>query len=99
MLLISMRNAPVAVADMVKRMGVTHFFVSPDLPMNEIADEAAKLLAVDGVEMKKHAMPLFGDLFPDVPDERSLFEKEVEFPTSYNVKAPSAIIHSSGALP
>ena len=91
-----MRNGPIAVADMAKRTGVTHLFVSPDLPMTAVADEATKLLAADGVDTKKHAMPSFKDLFPDVRDEHSLYEKEVEFPTSYNVKAPCTIIHSSG---
>ncbi|KAI1789118.1 acetyl-CoA synthetase-like protein [Ganoderma leucocontextum] len=95
--LISTRNAPPAVADMAKRTGATHLFVSPDLPMSELADEAIKLLAADGVDIKRHGMPSFEDLFPEVRDERSLYEKEVELPTSYNVKANSAIMHSSGS--
>ena len=94
--LISTRNAPVAVAEMAKRTGITHLFVSPDVPMNGLADEAVRLLAADGMDIKKHAMPSFGDLFPDVRDEHSLYEKKVEFPASYNIKAPCTIMHSSG---
>ena len=84
---------------MVKRTGVTHLLVSPDLSMNGLADEAARLLAADGLDIKKHAMPSFGDLFPNVRDEHSLYEKKVEFPTSYDIKAPCTIMHSSGMYP
>ena len=63
--LVSTRNAPSAVADMVKRTGATPLVVSPDVPMTEMADEAVKLLAVDGVEIRRLGMPSFGDLFPD----------------------------------
>ena len=94
--LISTRNAPSAVADMLKRTGATHLFVSPDLPMSELADGALKLLADDGVQVGRLPMPSFGDLFPEVPDENSLYEKAAEFPTSYNVKAFNVIMHSSG---
>ncbi|KAM5540084.1 hypothetical protein V8D89_006224 [Ganoderma adspersum] len=95
--LISTRNASSAVADMVKRTGATHLVVSPDVPMSEMADEAIKLLAADGVEIGRFGMPSFGDLFPEVPDEGSLYEKEVELPTSCDVKAFSIIMHSSGS--
>ncbi|KAM5543040.1 hypothetical protein V8D89_003424 [Ganoderma adspersum] len=95
--LISTRNASAAVADMAKRTGVPHLFVSPDLPMSEIADEALRVLAADGVDVKRHLMPSFEDLFPEVPDEDSLYEKEVELPSSYDVKAYSTILHSSGS--
>ena len=98
MFLVSTRNAPSAVADMVKRTKATHLVVSPDVPMSEMADEAIELLAADGVEIRRLGMPSFGDLFPEVPDKGSLYEKEVELPTGYNVKAFSLIMHSSGTL-
>ncbi|PIL34373.1 hypothetical protein GSI_03148 [Ganoderma sinense ZZ0214-1] len=95
--LISTRNASPAVVDMVKRTGATHLIVSPDLPMSELANEAVKLLAADGVNIKRLAMPSFADLFPEVLDEESLYEKAVELPTTYDVKASSTIMHSSGS--
>ena len=96
--LISTRNAPSAVADMLKRTGSTHLVVSPDVPMSEMADAALKLLAADGVEVGRLGMPSLGDLFPEVPDKDSLYEKEVELPTSYNAKAFCLMMHSSGTL-
>ena len=83
---------------MVKRTKATHLVVSPDVPMSEMADEAIELLTTDGVDIRRLGMPSFGDLFPEVPDKGSLYEKEVELPTSYNVKAFSLIMHSSGTL-
>ncbi len=47
--LISTRNAPSAVADMLKRTGATHLVVSPDPQMSELADGAIKMLAFDSV--------------------------------------------------
>ena len=96
--LISTRNAAVAVADMAKRTGLTHFIVSPDSITNEVADEAIKMLASEGMDVKKHRMPVFEDLFPQSLDANSLFEKEVEFPKSYDPEAFSSIMHSSGLL-
>ena len=83
---------------MVKRTSATHLVVSPDLPMGELADEAIKLLAADGVEVKRPGMPSFGDLFPEAPNAASLYEKAAELPTTHNAKASSTIMHSSGTL-
>ncbi|KAI1791167.1 acetyl-CoA synthetase-like protein [Ganoderma leucocontextum] len=97
--LISTRNAPAAMAVMAKRTGVSHLFVSPDLPMSELADEAIRALAADGVDIKRHGMPSFEDLIPEVPDEGGpgLYEQQVELPASYDVKSCSMILHSSGS--
>ncbi|TBU23410.1 acetyl-CoA synthetase-like protein [Dichomitus squalens] len=95
--LISTRNAAIAVADMAKRTGLTHIIVSPDAIMNEIADGAIKLLASDGVNVQKHRMPVFEDLFPATPMADSLFEKAVELPKTYDVRAYNTIMHSSGS--
>ncbi len=84
---------------MLKRTGATHLIVSPDLHVSSLADGAIKMLVGDGVEVKKLGMPSFGDLFPEVRDEHSLYEKAVELPTSFNIKAFGEIIHSSGTFP
>ena len=83
---------------MVKRIESTHLIVSPDPMMNEVAEEAIRMLADDGMSVKKHQMPVFEDLFPAIPDANStsLFAKNVELPKSYDLKAFSAIMHSSG---
>ena len=81
---------------MVKRTGVAHLFVSPDLLMGDVADKALRALAADGVDVKRHPMPSFEDLFPELPDEGSLYGESVELLTSYDVKAYSTILHSSG---
>ena len=84
---------------MAKRTGLTHLLVSSDSITNEVVDEAIKLLASDGIDVKKHRMPVFEDLFPTSPDANSLFEKEVELPKTYDPNAFSAIMHSSGTPP
>ena len=96
--LISTRNAAVAVADMAKRTGLAHLIVSSDAVMNEVADDAIKLLAFDGLELKKHRMPVFEDLFPEVPDMDSLFENKAGLSRNHESEAYSAIVHSSGAV-
>ena len=92
--LISMRNAAAAVADMAKRTGLAHLIVSSDAVMNEVADDAIKLLAFDGLELKKHRMPVFEDLFPKLHNRNSLFEQKAR---THEPEAYSAIIYSSGA--
>ena len=66
--------------------------------MNEVAEEAIRMLTEDGVSVKKHQMPVFEDLFPEIQDANStsLFAKDVELPKNYDIKAFSAIMHSSG---
>ena len=97
MFLISTRNAAATVADMAKRTGLAHLIVSYDTIMNEVADDAIKLLAFDGLEIKKYRMPVFEDLFPEVPDMNSLFEKNAGLSRTHEPHGYSTIIHSSGA--
>ena len=98
MFLISTRNAAATVADMAKRTGLAHLIVSSDAVMNGVADDAIKLLAFDGLKIKTHRMPAFEDLFPEVPDMNSLFEKKASLSRTHEPEAYSTIMHSSGAV-
>ena len=79
---------------MAKRIGLAHLIVSSDAVMNEVADDAIKLLAFDGLELKKHRMPVFEDLFPKLRNRNSLFEQKAR---THEPEEYSAIIYSSGA--
>ena len=81
---------------MAKRTSLAHLIVSSDTIMNGVADDAIKLLAFDGLEIKKHRMPAFEDLFPEVPDMNSLFEKKAGLSRTHEPHGYSAMIHSSG---
>ena len=94
--LISPRNAPVAVADMLQRTGATHILVSLDASMQGLAKEAIAILKESGTHVAQHAMPVFEDLYPGKPDPSSPFEANVEMCTSYDVAGPAVIMHSSG---
>ena len=94
--LLSPRNAHVAVADMLQRMGVSDIFVSADTPMQETASAALASLAKSGVVVKQHAMPVFDDLFPEKVDPNSPFEADVELSPVRDPTATSVILHSSG---
>ena len=45
----STRNTPVVTAHLLEKVGVTHVFISKDLAMRELAEEANKLLAEKGL--------------------------------------------------
>lgn len=96
MFLVSTRNAPLAVADMIQRTGATHIFLSGDSPMQALGKGALASLAESGVHVIEHAMPVFEDLFPETVDPSSPFEAAVELPSSYDMSETSIIMHSSG---
>ena len=96
--LISPRNSSAAVADMLKRAGATHLIICPDAGMVSLANDAILQLSGGDTHVAHHAMPSYEDLFSVYPDARSPFDAPVELPSSYDMKAPAIILHSSGTL-
>ncbi len=96
--LVSTRNAPAAIADMLQRTGAIHIIVSGDSFMQGIADEALAILSASGVHVAQHAMPTFEDIYSDELDPQSPFAVEVELPQKFHIKAHGIILHSSGWL-
>ena len=94
--IVSPRNAPVAVADMLSRTAVTDVLLSSDSPMQTLAAGAISRLAEMGVDVKQHPMPVFENLYPKVVDPSSPFEQSCEMPTSYDMTSPVFVMHSSG---
>ncbi|KAH9933970.1 acetyl-CoA synthetase-like protein [Epithele typhae] len=95
--LISVRNAPVAVADILQRTGTHHLLVSPDEGMQHLAKESLSGLRENGFDVAQHLAPAFEDLFPINPDPRSVFESPMSLPTKFDLQAPALIMHSSGS--
>ncbi|PIL37207.1 hypothetical protein GSI_00900 [Ganoderma sinense ZZ0214-1] len=93
MLLISPRNVPAAVADMLRKTGCRHLLLTSDTPIQSLA--RAALEEVDGVTL--HEMPAFDTLIPlNVPVKPE--EDSVEdLPTTFDKNSLAMILHSSGS--
>lgn len=92
---ISTRNAPVAVADMLKRTGAYDILVSSDPSMQDLASEVASILSRDSLHVVVHPMPMHEELFRS---ETSPLDLAPELPKTLDMKAPAIIMHSSGRL-
>ena len=96
--LVSTRNGPDAVADMLQRTGVTHVIVSSDTVIQEVSREALAILANAGKPVVQHPVPTFEELFAEELDPKSPFLANVQLPTSFDVNTFSNFLHSSGAF-
>ncbi|KAI9058948.1 acetyl-CoA synthetase-like protein [Trametes sanguinea] len=94
--LISNRNGPAGIADMLQRTGTTQLLVSRDSIMRETAEDALSRLPPGQVTMRD--MPTFEDLFPgNGKATNDAFEADVELPKTYDIDAWAMILHSSGS--
>ena len=90
MFLISPRNVPAAVADMLRKTGCRNLLLTSDAPIQSLA--RAVLAEVDGVT--SHEMPAFETLIlaPVKPEEDSV----EDLPTEFDRNSLAMILHSSG---
>ncbi|KAI0755845.1 acetyl-CoA synthetase-like protein [Fomes fomentarius] len=95
--LISTRNAPVAVADMLERTGAGHVIVSSDSFMRGVAQEALSSLSANGKHVVEIGIPTFEELFAERLEPSSPYDAQVVLPTSFDVTGAAAILHSSGS--
>ncbi|TFY81856.1 hypothetical protein EWM64_g2159 [Hericium alpestre] len=92
---ISVRNSAVAVAHLVKAVGVKHLIVSPDMPMQRLSIGARGLLDKDGLDV--HVLPMveFDDLFPsDAAQSRVSYDITLR---KLGLDQIAIILHSSGS--
>ena len=90
MFLISPRNVPAAIADMLRKTDCRHLMLSSDGPVQELAKKALEEL--DGVTL--HTIPTFEQLFSA---NSSLDELGTEdSPAKYDPNSLAMILHSSG---
>ncbi|KAH9939795.1 acetyl-CoA synthetase-like protein [Epithele typhae] len=99
--LVSTRNAPVAVADMMQRTDTALALVSADASMQALARGALELLAESGASQPMmHVMPTLQDLYPALASggraARSPFESDVVLPDVFPA-SQGVIMHSSGS--
>ena len=94
--LVSTRNAAAAVADMLKRTGSAHLFVSADGSMRALAAEAIAAMAREDMHVTEHVMPTFEDLFVKALNGQTRFDMPRDLPSNYDMKAPAVAMHSSG---
>ena len=88
--LISARNVPLAVVDMLRKTGCRDILVSPDAPARDLAQTAAQDL--EGVTI--HPMLDFNDLVPS--DVESADDNADDLPKEYNMEDVAVMMHSSG---
>ncbi|KAI0677488.1 acetyl-CoA synthetase-like protein [Trametes maxima] len=94
MYLISPRNGPAGVEELLRRMGCRHVLVSGDVPMQTLAATAAA--GLDGVQL--HPMPTFEDAYLSVPMGMGDGESPPDdLPSAFDWDAISMILHSSGS--
>lgn len=94
--LISTRNAPAAVADMLERTGAGHVIVSSDSFMRGVAKEALSSLSANDKHIIEIGIPAFEELFAEKLELSSPYEAQVVLPTSFDMMGAAAILHSSG---
>lgn len=94
--LISTRNAPAAVADMLERTGAGHVIVSSDSFMRGVAKEALSSLSANDKHIIEIGIPTFDELFAEQLELSSPYEAQVVLPTSFDMMGAAAILHSSG---
>ena len=90
MFLISPRNAPAAVVDMLRKTNCRHVLVSQDTPIQELVQPVKKELH----DVELHAMPTFEDIYPGNAAEGD--EEPDDLPKSYGLTNVAMILHSSG---
>nr|VWP02499.1 M protein type 1 [Ganoderma boninense] len=89
--LISGRNGPAAVVDMLSRTGCRHMLVSPDSTIQSLSK-----VVIDQVgDVSLHAMPSFSDIFS--PDAPKAFESAEDLPHNFEEGELAVILHSSGS--
>ncbi|KAI0773189.1 acetyl-CoA synthetase-like protein [Trametes elegans] len=95
-LLVSTRNNPAGLADMLQRTVATDLFLSQDTAIRDIARGALDLLPAGQVTV--HDMPTFEGLYATGNDsDNPAYRAEVTLPTQYDVDGWSVIFHSSGS--
>ncbi|TBU41001.1 acetyl-CoA synthetase-like protein [Dichomitus squalens] len=88
--LISTRNVPMAIVDMLRRTGCKDVLVSPDTTTQNLA----KAVQDEWDEVSVLPMPIYEELFPDgLPP---VLDGDGGLPTVYNMDAEVLILHSSG---
>ncbi|KAI0332192.1 acetyl-CoA synthetase-like protein [Cubamyces sp. BRFM 1775] len=94
--LISTRNGPAGVADMLQRTDASQMLISPDTAVRNVAHDTLGHLPAGQLTLQ--AMPTFEDLFPkDAESVNKAFESEVKLPETYDPNAYALILHSSGS--
>ena len=90
MFLISPRNSPAAVVDMLRKTNCRHVLVSQDAPIQQLVQPVKKDL--DGLSL--HAIPALHDIYPgDVVEDD---DEPVDLPERYDLTHVAMILHSSG---
>ncbi|KAI1798469.1 acetyl-CoA synthetase-like protein [Ganoderma leucocontextum] len=89
--LISGRNVPAAVADMLRRTGCRHIIVSPDSTIQSLSKAVSD--QVEGVSL--HPIPPFADLF--APNASGATDAAGDLPNKYDEEELALILHSSGS--
>ena len=92
MFLISPRNVPAAVADMLRKTGCRHLLLTPDAPIQSLAQTA--LEQVEGVTL--HEMPAFETLIPMDVSVKLEEDSAQDLPAQFDKNALAMILHSSG---
>ena len=93
MFLISHRNVPAAVVDMLRKTDCRDMFVSQDTSMQALSQEVSKEL--DGLAV--HPMPVFEDLFPEgLVEVTDVIDTADDLPKKYDIERVAMIMHSSG---
>ncbi|KAJ8453583.1 hypothetical protein ONZ51_g13516 [Trametes cubensis] len=92
--LVSTRNGPAGVADMLQKTNASQMLISPDVAVRQVAHDTIGLLPAGQLTLQ--TMPTFEDLFPkDSKSVDKAFEGGVELPETYDPNAYALILHSS----
>ena len=91
MFLISPRNVPAAVVDMLRKTNCHHVLVSQDEPVQKLMSTA--LAELPGVTL--HPIPTYEDLFPAGAPVDDALEPD-DLPKEYDMNSHAMILHSSG---
>ncbi|KAI1786493.1 acetyl-CoA synthetase-like protein [Ganoderma leucocontextum] len=94
MFLISPRNVPAAVADMLRKTECRHLLLTSDTPIQSLA--RAALEEVDGVTTL-HEMPAFETLFPVDAPVKPEEDRVEDLPAQFDKDSLAMILHSSGS--
>ncbi|THH07788.1 hypothetical protein EW145_g3144 [Phellinidium pouzarii] len=89
---VSPRNSAPAVAALLSQTRATHLFISAEPANHKLADAALKLTN-SKIDIEKHAMPVFGDLFPVEGCDPSFTPVPL---SDIDMNANAIIYHSSG---
>ena len=94
--LVSTRNGPAGVADMLQKTNASQMLISPDVAVRQVAHDTIGLLPAGQLTLQP--MPTFEDLFPkDSKSVNKAFDGGVKLPETYDPNAYALILHSSGA--